>query len=108
MAAYCRVSTDSEDQENSFLAQVKYYTDYISSNKDMALVDIYDDLHGGVDIALTGLVLKGGLCADNERACLILCLAEEILDLVHVFLPLTFFSVFFVVRLRMEHSYAPN
>lgn len=43
MAAYCRVSTDSEDQENSFLAQVKYYTDYISSNKDMALVDIYAD-----------------------------------------------------------------
>ena len=28
-AAYCRVSTDSDDQENSFLAQVKYYSDYI-------------------------------------------------------------------------------
>lgn len=30
-AAYCRVSTDSDDQENSFLAQVKYYSDYIGS-----------------------------------------------------------------------------
>ena len=44
-----------------------------------------DDFNGGVDIALTGLVLKGGLCADNEFVCLVLCLAEEILDLVHVF-----------------------
>jgi len=29
VAAYCRVSTDSEDQVNSFLAQVKYYNDFI-------------------------------------------------------------------------------
>ena len=40
-AAYCRVSTDSDDQENSFLAQVKYYSDYIGSREDMILVDIY-------------------------------------------------------------------
>ncbi len=42
-AAYCRVSTDSEDQENSFLAQVKYYSDFIESREDMILVDIYAD-----------------------------------------------------------------
>lgn len=42
-AAYCRVSTDSEDQENSFLAQVKYYSDFIESKEDMTLVDIYAD-----------------------------------------------------------------
>lgn len=42
-AAYCRVSTDSDDQENSFLAQVKYYSDYIGSREDMVLVDIYAD-----------------------------------------------------------------
>lgn len=42
-AAYCRVSTDSDDQENSFLAQVKYYSDYIGSREDMILVDIYAD-----------------------------------------------------------------
>ena len=28
VAAYCRVSTDSEDQADSFLAQVKYYNDF--------------------------------------------------------------------------------
>ena len=29
VAAYCRVSTDSEDQLQSYDAQVKYYTDHI-------------------------------------------------------------------------------
>ena len=43
VAAYCRVSTDSEDQTNSFLAQVKYYNDFIKQSKDMILVDIYAD-----------------------------------------------------------------
>ncbi len=42
-AAYCRVSTDSDDQENSFLAQVKYYSEFIASRDDMTLVDIYAD-----------------------------------------------------------------
>ena len=43
VAAYCRVSTDSDDQMNSFIAQVKYYNDFISRNKNMVLVDIYAD-----------------------------------------------------------------
>lgn len=43
VAAYCRVSTDSSDQLNSFYAQVKYYTDYIRNNDNMRLVDIYAD-----------------------------------------------------------------
>ena len=42
-AAYCRVSTDSEDQANSFAAQLKYYTDFIRGNTDMEFVDIYAD-----------------------------------------------------------------
>lgn len=43
VAAYCRVSTDSTDQQNSFFAQVKYYNDFIRSNDKMVLVDIYAD-----------------------------------------------------------------
>lgn len=43
VAAYCRVSTDSSDQLNSFYAQVKYYTDYIQASDNMRLVDIYAD-----------------------------------------------------------------
>lgn len=43
VAAYCRVSTDSEDQTNSFSAQFRYYTEYIMTNPKMELVDIYAD-----------------------------------------------------------------
>ena len=43
VAAYCRVSTDSDDQVNSFLNQVRYYTDFIRTNDKMELVDIYAD-----------------------------------------------------------------
>lgn len=43
VAAYCRVSTDSDDQVNSFLAQMQYYNDYIRGNEKMKLVDIYAD-----------------------------------------------------------------
>ena len=43
LAPYCRVSSDSEDQQHSFAAQVKYYTEYTSSHPEYALVDIYAD-----------------------------------------------------------------
>lgn len=43
VAAYCRVSTDSDDQKNSYESQVKHYKEYISSHKDWQLVDIYAD-----------------------------------------------------------------
>lgn len=42
-AAYCRVSTDSEDQANSLESQKKYFADYIEKNTDMSLVKIYYD-----------------------------------------------------------------
>lgn len=43
VAAYIRVSTDSDDQLNSFAAQNTYYTDLITSNPDWEFVDIYAD-----------------------------------------------------------------
>lgn len=43
VAAYCRVSTASEDQANSFIAQVKYYNDFLRISANMVLVDIYAD-----------------------------------------------------------------
>ena len=33
VGAYCRVSTDTEDQLNSYNSQVKYYTDLINSKQ---------------------------------------------------------------------------
>ena len=34
VAAYCRVSTDQEDQLHSFEAQVDYYTKYINDHEN--------------------------------------------------------------------------
>ncbi|MBQ9513140.1 MAG: recombinase family protein, partial [Lachnospiraceae bacterium] len=43
VAAYVRVSSDSEDQINSYIAQVDFYTKYISQHEDWELADIYAD-----------------------------------------------------------------
>ena len=43
VVAYCRVSSDSDDQLNSFAAQNRYYTTLIASKDNWALVDIYAD-----------------------------------------------------------------
>ena len=43
VAAYARVSSDSADQRNSYLAQVDYYTHHIGENPDWELADIYAD-----------------------------------------------------------------
>ena len=43
VAAYARVSTDSEEQLTSYVAQVDYYTNYIRSRADWQLVEVYTD-----------------------------------------------------------------
>lgn len=43
VAAYARVSTDSEEQLTSYEAQVSYYTDYIKSRQDWEFVKVYTD-----------------------------------------------------------------
>lgn len=43
VAAYCRVSTDSADQLNSYHSQIAYYTKLINDNPDWELYDIYAD-----------------------------------------------------------------
>lgn len=42
-AAYCRVSSDSEDQLNSFMAQTRYYSQIFENSETEELVDIYAD-----------------------------------------------------------------
>ncbi len=43
VAAYCRVSSDAEEQLNSFENQVEYYTNYIGNNASYELAGIYAD-----------------------------------------------------------------
>ena len=43
VAAYCRVSTDKEDQANSFESQQRYFRQYIECNPDWELYEIFAD-----------------------------------------------------------------
>lgn len=43
VAAYCRVSTDQEEQESSYEAQISYYTEKIGKNKDWQMAGIFAD-----------------------------------------------------------------
>lgn len=43
VAAYCRVSTEFEEQESSYEVQVDHYTTYIKSNPEWKLVEVYAD-----------------------------------------------------------------
>ena len=42
-ASYCRVSSDSEDQLNSFMAQTRYYSQVFENSETEELIDIYAD-----------------------------------------------------------------
>ena len=43
VAAYCRVSTDDEEQLTSYEAQQNYYTDKIMTNQDWNMAGIFAD-----------------------------------------------------------------
>lgn len=42
-AAYCRVSSDSEDQLNYFMAQTRYYSQFFENSETEELIDLYAD-----------------------------------------------------------------
>ena len=50
VAAYCRVSTDHEEQLGSLENQMKFYTDYIRNQINWTLTGIYSDNASGVRI----------------------------------------------------------
>ncbi len=79
VAAYARVSTDSDEQLNSYEAQISYYTDYIKRRNDWEFVTVYTDegisavttkkrdgfnqmvadaLEGGIDLIVTKSVSR--------------------------------------------------
>lgn len=50
VAAYCRVSTDSEEQQGSLENQMKFYTNYICKQPNWTLAGIYSDSTSGVRV----------------------------------------------------------
>ena len=43
VASYCRVSTDHEDQANSFESQQRYFREYVERQPDWELYEVYAD-----------------------------------------------------------------
>ncbi len=56
VAAYCRVSTDDEEQLTSYQNQIEYYTEKINANPDWEMAGVYAD--APVIIGLKTLRLK--------------------------------------------------
>ena len=52
VASYCRVSTDKEDQANSFESQQRYFREYIDRQPDWELYQVY------ADEGITGTITK--------------------------------------------------
>ena len=70
VAAYCRVSTDSEEQLNSYEAQKTYYTQKIQDNPDWEMAGIYADSkrHDADDSNIVqGLALDRFAIFGNQR-----------------------------------------
>ena len=77
VAAYARVSTALEEQQNSYEAQIGYYTDYIKSKPEWEFVAVY------ADEGLTGTSYKhrdglNRLIADAEAGKIELILTKSI------------------------------
>ena len=77
VAAYCRVSTDMEDQLHSLSAQIKYFTEYISNHEDYELIEVY------YDEGITGTSVKkrdgfNRMISDCESGKINLILTKEV------------------------------
>jgi|GEM_PF-13868 len=77
VAAYCRVSTDNEDQTNSLASQKKYFADYIERNSMWDLIEVY------VDEGITGTSTKkrhsfNRMIADAQNKKFDLIITKEI------------------------------
>lgn len=44
VAAYCRVSTDQEEQESSYEAQISYYTEKINGSAEWQMAGIFAEI----------------------------------------------------------------
>lgn len=77
VAAYCRVSTDMEDQLHSLSAQIKYFTEYISDHIGWELIEVY------YDEGITGTSVKkrdgfNRMIEDCENGKIDLILTKEV------------------------------
>ena len=76
VAAYCRTSTDRDEQETSFEAQKTHFTSVIEANPNWKLVDIYADEESGTRVYKRENFLR--MIKDCEDGKIDLILAKSI------------------------------
>ena len=54
VAAYCRVSTELEEQDMSFEMQIEYYENKINENPNWIFVDVFTDRESGLSVKRAG------------------------------------------------------
>lgn len=77
VASYCRVSTDKEDQANSFAAQQRYFAQYIAQHPQWKLYAVY------ADQGITGTSAEKRpqflrMIQDAEHGCFQIVLTKEV------------------------------
>lgn len=77
VAAYCRVSTDKEDQIHSLTSQIQYFTEHINQHEGWELVEVY------YDEGITGTSVKkrdgfNRMIADCEEGKIDTILTKEV------------------------------
>lgn len=77
VAAYCRVSTDQDEQLNSFENQVSYYTAYINNKPEYEMAGIYAD-EGISGTSTRRRVDFNRMIADCERGMIDLVVVKSI------------------------------
>lgn len=77
VAAYCRVSTDSDDQINSFESQKRFFCEYINRNPDWQLTEIYAD-RGTTGTSTKGRAAFNKMIADAKSGRFLLIVTKEV------------------------------
>ena len=76
-AAYCRVSTEREDQRQSLESQICYFRDYIDARPQLSLVEVYAD-RGLSGTTVRSRAAFSRLLADCEAGRVGLVLTKEV------------------------------
>lgn len=76
-AAYCRVSTEHEDQRQSLESQIRYFRDYIDARPQLALAEVYAD-RGLSGTTVHSRAAFSRLLADCEAGRVDLVLTKEV------------------------------
>ncbi len=73
VAAYCRVSTFRNEQDESFETQQKYYEELIQSHPDWELVKVYADRHSATRVKNRPGFQEMGAAAEAKKLDIIIC-----------------------------------